>query len=190
MYALEQSHFACNTLLSVSDGAFESPPAHGETQRHVSREVLAVDERGALGRSYIRDERKRMLAPAGVETRIRRIASRLWRYWGSHLTTRSKRRSPSRTWVTAWPPIADIGEKIAPSTPRIVKSGRKAIMKISVEKRIGLPTSSDARRMFPWRSLTGAVQKQLGRIPPCTPPIVAAQTITSLIVAAQTIKSL
>src|ERR1700736_5630659 len=35
-----------------------------------------------------------MLAPAGVETRIWRIASRLWRYWGSHLTTRSKRGRP------------------------------------------------------------------------------------------------
>jgi hypothetical protein len=44
--------------------------------------------------------------------------------------------------------------------------------------------------MFPRRSLTGAVRKQLGRIPPCAPPIVAAQRITLLIVAAQMITSL
>jgi hypothetical protein len=43
--------------------------------------------------------------------------------------------------------VCDIGEKIAPSTLRIVNNGKNAIRKTTVKKNIGLPTWSEARRM-------------------------------------------
>ena len=59
--------------------------------------------------------------------------------------------------------MCDIGEKIAPSTPRIVNSGRNAITKMMVEKNIGPPTSCAALRICVRASLVGRVVRRQWR---------------------------
>src|SRR4029453_14193189 len=99
-------HLLCNFGFGLRNSALQVAATHAELDWNIAAVILVKDKRCP---GLFDDLCHLLEGPYGLVsflTGMLAIASILVRYWGEKRTTTSKRFSPSRTCVTACPPMA------------------------------------------------------------------------------------